>query len=291
MLQVSLIATFASLSDLEKILLDCGALSVTLQDANTSPALEPDWEAARLWPVVKISALFDAETNAEQIRAKLVLALQTDTTIEISVLQDQDWVRGWMDNYPPISFAQRLWICPSWKQCPKPGAIVVTLDPGMAFGTGTHPTTALCLEWLASHSLDNHQIVDFGCGSGILAIAAIRLGARHTWAIDTDPQALRVTRENAKKNKINPNTLNIGTPDSLPQIEADLVVANILSGPLIELAPLLAGITRPGGRIILSGILIDQAPEVANKYAEFFTIRPTKTNEDWVLIEGERTTK
>lgn len=291
MLQISLIATLESLVVLEKILLDCGALSVTLQDAADSPELESDWSTSGLWPQMRISALFDGQADAQQIRAKLSLAVQADTVIRISELRDQDWVRGWMESYQPMSFGQRLWICPSWKPCPEPDATVVTLDPGMAFGTGTHPTTALCLEWLASQPLDNHKVVDFGCGSGILAIAAIRLGARHAWAVDIDPKALTVTRENAKKNNINPNSISTAPPDSLPQMKADLVIANILSGPLLDLTPVLANMTRPGGKIILSGILIDQALEVANKYTDFFTMGSPKTKEGWALIEGERKAK
>jgi ribosomal protein L11 methyltransferase len=162
------------------------------------------------------------------------------------------------------------------------------LDPGLAFGTGTHPTTALCLEWLESHPLDDCELIDYGCGSGILAIAAIKLGARFAWAVDIDARAHAVTLENAEKNNILANRISTIAPESLPAVEADLVVANILSGPLMELSRILASMTRPGGRIILSGILIDQAHVVANKYAEFFTMGPPKTKEGWVLLEGER---
>ena len=291
MLKISLVSSLKNLNDLEEILLECGALSVTLQNAAESPVLEPNRCPNTLWPETKVSALFDAKVDIEQIRAKLSMTVQTNTPIEISVLQDQDWVRMWMEKYQPMRFGQRLWICPSWKRFSRPDAIVVILDPGLAFGTGSHPTTALCLEWLASHCLDDFQVIDYGCGSGILAIAAIKLGAQFAWAVDIDPQAQKVTRDNARKNNIHTNRISTKTPESLPLVKADLVVANILSGPLMELSRILADIAKPGGRIILSGILIDQARAVANKYADFFAMGSPKTKEGWVLLEGERIAK
>ena len=171
------------------------------------------------------------------------------------ILEDKDWVREWMDQFHPVQFGARLWICPSWLTPPEPTAINVMLDPGLAFGTGTHATTALCLEWLDSAPLSGKLVIDYGCGSGILGIAALKLGGNKTYAIDIDPQALLATRQNAEQNQITDQQLEVYYPQSCPLDMADILIANILAGPLASLAQTLNSLIRPGGLLALSGVL------------------------------------
>lgn len=193
-----------------------------------------------------------------------------------------------MDNFHPMRFGQRLWIVPSWHAAPEPDAVNLLLDPGLAFGTGTHPTTALCLEWLDGQHLDNCSVLDFGCGSGILAIAAKLLGAQQLTCTDIDVQALEATRDNASRNGIAAADIPVYLPEDMPQQEFDVVLANILAGPLVALAPQLIGHTRSGGRIALSGILAEQAQEVRDAYSAAFTLDPTAEKDGWVCISGVR---
>lgn len=193
-----------------------------------------------------------------------------------------------MDNFHPMRFGQRLWIVPSWHTAPEPDAVNLLLDPGLAFGTGTHPTTALCLEWLDGQPLDNCNVLDFGCGSGILAIAAKLLGAKQLTCTDIDSQALEATRDNANRNAIDPDDLRVYLPQDMPAGQFDVVLANILAGPLVQLAPQLIGHTRTGGRIALSGILAEQAQEVRDAYSSAFSLDPTAEKEGWVCISGIR---
>lgn len=193
-----------------------------------------------------------------------------------------------MDNFHPMRFGQRLWIVPSWHAAPEPDAVNLLLDPGLAFGTGTHPTTALCLEWLDAQPLDGMQVLDFGCGSGILAIAALLLGAEHAVGTDIDVQALEASRDNAGRNGIDPARLPLYLPEQLPQGQADVVVANILAGPLVDLAPRIIERVKPGGRLALSGILLEQAEEVRSAYTSQFDLDPTAEKDGWVRITGVR---
>jgi ribosomal protein L11 methyltransferase len=190
-----------------------------------------------------------------------------------------------MKNFHPIQFGDRLWICPSWLEAPEPNAINIMLDPGLAFGTGTHPTTALCLNWLDGVDLTGKTVIDYGCGSGILAIAAALLGATRVIGVDIDPQALEATRENAKRNNVKVETYLSG---DCPSIQADVLLANILAGPLQSLAPQFASLTRPGADIVLSGILHTQAQTVADAYGTWFNMNPAMQKEDWVRIDGLR---
>jgi ribosomal protein L11 methyltransferase len=192
-----------------------------------------------------------------------------------------------MDNYHPIAFGQRLWIVPSWRQAPDPTAINIKLDPGLAFGTGTHATTALCLEWLDQHLQGAPRVIDFGCGSGILAIAAAKLGSAEVYAVDNDPQALIATRANAEKNGLVDN-IRVSTPDAVPQQTVNILLANILAQPLIDLAPKLSGLVKAQGDIVLSGILEDQAQDVINAYTPFFIMDPMVKKDDWVRLHGIR---
>ena len=190
-----------------------------------------------------------------------------------------------MDDYKPMQFGRRLWVCPKHIEPPEPEAVNLMLDPGLAFGTGTHPTTALCLQWLDNASLAGKQILDFGCGSGVLAIASLMLGAEHCDAVDIDPQALEATKDNASENNVS-DSLQVMKPEQLPAQQYDIVLANILAGPLVELAPQLATYTKPGGSIVLSGILETQANDILASYAQWFDLDTPLVQDDWVRISG-----
>src|SRR5690606_25394554 len=203
-------------------------------------------------------------------------------------IADQDWERSWMDNFKPMRFGRRLWIVPSWHEAPEPDAVNLLLDPGLAFGTGTHPTTALCLEWLDSQGLDGLQVIDFGCGSGILAIAALLLGADRVTGTDIDPQALEASRDNAQRNQLADERLPLYLPADMPAEPADILVANILAGPLVSLAPQLTGLVKPGGRIALSGILAEQTEEILAAYRDAFELDPVADKDGWLRVSGVR---
>jgi ribosomal protein L11 methyltransferase len=282
---------------LEDALLDIGALSVTLQDSADEPVFEPGVGETPLWQATRVLALFELADDAapaavDALTTGLIVALQQQVPLpawRAEQLQDQAWERAWMADFQPMRFGQRLWICPSWAEPPDPSGVVLALDPGLAFGTGTHPTTALCLEWLDSQQLHDCTVVDYGCGSGILGIAALLLGARRVIAVDNDPQALIATRDNAERNHIAPERLVTCLPGQLPEdCTADVMVANILAGPLQSLAPLLSGLTRSGGRLALSGILAEQAEAVAGAYRATFGLAPIAQRDEWVRIDGVR---
>nr|WP_019216081.1 50S ribosomal protein L11 methyltransferase [Legionella tunisiensis] len=231
---------------------ETGALSITLTDKNDEPVLEPEPGTTPLWPDVVINALYDDEQDAEQ--AKLLLAPQhPHLGFSIQHLADQDWERAWMDDFKPQRFGKRLWICPSWLEPPEPQAVNLILDPGLAFGTGTHPTTSLCLTWLEQADLNNKAVIDYGCGSGILALAALKLGAAKVQAVDIDEQALQATQNNALTNGIDQQQLYIGFPQSL-QTPADLLIANILLAPLMTLRNTFKELLNPHGILVVSGI-------------------------------------
>jgi ribosomal protein L11 methyltransferase len=272
---------------LEDALLECGAVSVTLQDNADEPVLEPGVGETPLWSATKVIALFTEDAAIEIVLAALVAEFPNLPTWTLERIEDQAWERAWMADFQPMRFGQRLWICPSWCEPPDPNGVVLALDPGLAFGTGTHPTTALCLEWLDSASLKNTTVLDYGCGSGILAIAALLLGAERAIAVDNDPQALIATRDNALRNRIDPQRLLTFTPEQLPgDCTADITVANILAGPLQALAPMLARHTRRGGEITLSGILDEQAEAVAASYRPAFAMQRAITKDGWVRLSG-----
>ncbi|HEY9050373.1 MAG TPA: 50S ribosomal protein L11 methyltransferase [Gammaproteobacteria bacterium] len=271
----------------EQALLDVGALSVTLQDAEDNPVLEPAPGETPLWDKIILTGLFDADNNSEQLKLAIQKRLGKDIGLKAEQLEDKDWIRAWMDDYKPMSFGQRLWVCPKHLPPPDPDAINLMLDPGLAFGTGTHPTTALCLQWLDSADLTNKTVLDFGCGSGVLAIAALLLGATHCDAVDIDPQALEASRDNAESNQVS-DKLAVMLPKQLPQKQYDIVLANILAGPLVEQAPLLTAHLKPGGHIVLSGILQTQASEILNAYAPWCTLDPVTVKEDWIRVNGTK---
>ena len=288
-LQVRLAITPDQAAFYEDALLDVGAVSVTFMDAEDQPIFEPDLGTTPLWTHTHLLALFEGDADAEQVLAHLRL-LTGDELPEHQVerIEDQDWERSWMDNFQPMRFGRRLWIVPSWHAAPEPDAVNLLLDPGLAFGTGTHPTTALCLQWLDAQPLQGCTVLDFGCGSGILAIAALLLGAERAVGTDIDPQALEASRDNANRNGIDPAQFPVYLPQDLPAEQADVVVANILAGPLVQLAPQITALVKPGGRLALSGVLAEQADEVRAAYADAFVLDPTAEQDGWVRISGVR---
>ena len=286
-LQVRLAITPEQAETYEDALLEVGAVSVTFMDAEDQPIFEPDLGTTPLWSHTHLLALFEADTDETALIAHLQLLCGGSLPEHhVERIEDQDWERSWMDNFQPMRFGQRLWIVPSWHAAPEPDAVNLLLDPGLAFGTGTHPTTALCLEWLDGQTLDNCSVLDFGCGSGILAIAALLLGAPQAVGTDIDPQALEASRDNASRNGIDPARFPVYLPADLPQQPADVVVANILAGPLVSLAPQITALVKDGGRLALSGILAEQAEEVRAAYAGAFDVDPTATKDGWVRISG-----
>ena len=269
-------------------LTELGALSVTFQDAADQPLFEPPPGETPLWSDTLITGLFEADSDIEIISQRL--HQQHDSRISAirsEILEDKDWVREWMEYYEPMDFGHDLWIVPSHHTPPRPQATNIFLDPGLAFGTGTHPTTSMCLRWLAAHPPQGLTLIDYGCGSGILAIAGAKLGAKAVIAIDNDPQALLATRTNAENNEVS-NIIECGGVNySIPD-PADCLVANILAGPLVELSGLFSEICRPGGTIVLSGILQEQAEMVSKAYADRFSLNGHQQQGDWILLSGQR---
>ena len=206
---------------------------------------------------------------------------------KLEQLEDKDWEREWMDNFHPMKFGERLWICPSWCEIPDPDAVNVMLDPGLAFGTGTHPTTALCLTWLDGLDLQGKTVVDFGCGSGILSLAALKLGAKKVIGIDIDPQALQASLANAKRNNVD-DRLELYLPQDQPTLTADIVVANILAGPLRELAPTIIEFVGDKGLLALSGVLEEQAQSLQEIYGQWCDMAPVTVQDEWVRLNGQR---
>jgi len=293
-IQVSVAATDNNFHLVEETLLSLGAQSITFKDAADNPILEPGPGETPLWKDAIITGLFDDSHIVEILRKQIRQHLDNDKLdVEISSLPDQDWTRAWMDAFKPMLFGKHLWVCPKHIEPPDPQAVNLRLDPGLAFGTGTHPTTSLCLRWLDAHVCAEsgyRNVLDYGCGSGILAIAAIMLGAKAADCVDIDDQALQATRDNAEVNQVLHQISTYQPPDLEANGEYELVLANILSGPLTELAPMLAKHCRPGSDLVLSGILSDQAESVSLAYAEFFNMSTTETLDDWVLLHGKRKT-
>ncbi|MGI9320941.1 MAG: 50S ribosomal protein L11 methyltransferase [Thiogranum sp.] len=267
-----------------------GALSVSFEDAADQPLFEPDPGTAPLWSATRITALFEATADISTLKQRLASTFGKTVIgrLHEDTLQDQDWERAWLDQFHPMQFGRRLWVCPAGQRpaCDE-NAVLIDLDPGLAFGTGTHATTALCLQWLDGHPPVNAQVLDYGCGSGILAIAALKLGAATAWGVDIDRQALWASRENAARNGVAAG-LSTGLPDTLPDQCFDVLLANILANPLIELAPRLAGLIRSGGDLVLSGILGEQADAVRAAYERWFSLSETVERDGWVCVHGAR---
>ncbi|WP_298635595.1 50S ribosomal protein L11 methyltransferase [uncultured Umboniibacter sp.] len=273
----------------EDLLLATGSHAITLRDNEDEPVLEPGVGETPLWSNTQITALYDADINVDA----LINVIQEHWTGELpsyraEILENKDWERAWMDNYHPMQFGERLWICPSWKAAPNPNAVNLMLDPGLAFGTGTHPTTSLCLKWLDEQSWSGELVLDFGCGSGILAIAALLLGADTAVGVDIDPQAVDATYENATRNRIDPSRISVFLPEGAPEVLADVTIANILAGPLEALSDKLIGQTKLGGKIVLSGLLAEQAEIVAKSYEHAIKWNPVTLQDGWARLDGTR---
>jgi ribosomal protein L11 methyltransferase len=272
---------------LEDELVELGATSVTLEDAADDPVLEPAPGETPLWPTIRLHALFDGEADADAIADAIAVRFPLAPRPRVTDVEDKAWEREWLKDFHPMRFGHRLWVCPGGQPAGDADAVRIELDPGLAFGTGTHPTTAMCLEWLDGRDLRDRAVVDYGCGSGILAIAALKLGASSAHAVDIDPQALIATQENAARNGIGPE-LTVTSDPSLPGASADVLVANILAGPLVELAPRLAAAIRAGGELALSGVLAEQVDVVTAAYRPWFDITFAGTRDGWGLIGGQR---
>ena len=271
----------------EDLLWSLGALSVTLEDAADDPVLEPRPGEMPLWPTVRIRALFEDGADPREVVAAHAAAFPGWPAAAAAAVADRAWEREWLKDFHPMRFGRRLWVCPGGQPAGDPDAIRIELDPGLAFGTGTHPTTAMCLEWLDGAALAGRRVVDYGCGSGILSIAALKLGAARVHAVDLDPQAIVATRENAVRNGV-ADRLDVTTDPGLADAAADALVANILAGPLVELAPRFAAALRTDGDLALSGVLVGQSGSVTAAYRPWFDIALTATREDWGLIVGRR---
>ncbi|WP_163393065.1 50S ribosomal protein L11 methyltransferase [Enterovibrio norvegicus] len=290
-IQIKLNATIENAETIGDMLMDeAGALSVTFLDAKDTPVFEPLPGETRLWGETDILALYDAETDMDAVLAILKASplLANDFAYKVEQLEDKDWERAWMDNFKPMQFGQRLWVCPSWCDAPDPNAVNIMLDPGLAFGTGTHPTTALCLQWLDGQELTGKTVIDFGCGSGILSLAALLLGAEKVIGIDIDPQALQASKDNAERNGV-ADRLELYLPQDQPDnLKAEFVVANILAGPLRELSPVIKSLMTPNGKLAMSGVLDTQAESVADCYRDELTIDDIIVKEEWCRITGQK---
>jgi ribosomal protein L11 methyltransferase len=266
---------------------ECGATAVTFVDSKDDPILEPLPGEFRLWPATRMQALFEG-SEPEHLVLLLSQGLGIPATlIRARIVEDRIWEREWLKDFHAMRFGERLWICPHHEQVADPNAVVVKMDPGMAFGTGTHPTTALCLEWLDRRPMAAARVIDYGCGSGVLAVASVKLGAAEADCFDIDPQALIATRDNAESNGVADRVRLHNSADTLPG-GVDVLLSNILSGPLCELAPHFAALVRPGGDLVLAGLMEHEVSDVTHAYDAWFDIRPFGQREGWVGLSGRR---
>jgi ribosomal protein L11 methyltransferase len=290
-LRLCFVCNAGAAAELAEHLSACGALAVSLDDAEDQPLYEPASGTTPLWSHTRVSGLFPGDDDPAALLSKLERRSAPGTLRApwVEVLEDRDWVRVYRDTFEPTCFGGRLWVVPSWSA---PVAldhdqVSITLDPGIAFGTGHHPSTALCLSWLAGELLQQRTVVDYGCGSGILAIAAAVLGAKRVWAVDHDEQALAATRRNAEANAVT-DRVEALVPAELPSLTADLLVSNILANTLMDLAEAFCGLLAPGGRLALAGVLQEQSPRVVARYAPWCSLSTHARDGDWVLLDGTR---
>jgi ribosomal protein L11 methyltransferase len=268
----------------------CGAVAVTYSDAGDTAVLEPLPGQFVLWHATRVHALFaaaSAQESAGLLRALSTTLARSAQDLSIRCVPDKPWVREWLKDFHALRFGARLWICPRHESVADPAAAVVYLDPGMAFGTGSHATTALCLEWLDRQVTCGERVIDYGCGSGILALAAIKLGAAQVFCFDIDPQALIATADNAAGNAIAAQVTVCASATDLP-LAVDLLVANILAAPLCALAPQFASLVRPGGQLLLAGLLEDEAHKVTQANSACFHMQPCGKRAGWVALSGRR---
>ncbi|MBI2382679.1 MAG: 50S ribosomal protein L11 methyltransferase [Gammaproteobacteria bacterium] len=288
-LQLSVVSAHPEFA--EEVMLAHGAASVILVDAADDPVFEPWPGQTPLWRHTRTVGMFPAGHDLDAVETALRTTLPDGDKLPIarSRLEDQEWVRVWLKDWKPLRFGAHLWVSPQEKlaEIDDPQAIVVMLDPGLAFGTGTHPTTALCLDWLAAQDLRGRTVLDYGCGSGILAVAALKLGAASAVGVDIDPQALLATRDNAVANGVG-DRMRTYLPEILPAAAYDVVLANILARPLVDLAPRLAPCVKPGGSIVMAGLLTRQADEVRAAYAPFVGFGAGAVRDDWQRLDGTR---
>ena len=277
----------------EQAAFGCGAIAVTFVDAHAEDlhraVLEPAPGEMRLWSATRVKCLFEDSAAAPRASAESLAAiLGIDAAlIEVQPVADRRWEREWLKDFHALRFGEHLWICPHHERVSAPDAVVVTLDPGLAFGTGTHPSTALCLTWLDAHPPIGARVIDYGCGSGVLGLAAARLGAAEVHAFDIDPQALIATAENAAVNQLQRRLQVHGSAAGLPAA-SDLLLANILAGPLCALAPSFAALVRPGGQVVLAGLMEHESMDVTAAYAACFDVAPFAARDGWVCLSGPR---
>lgn len=270
-----------------EILLDeLGAVSISIVDSEDSPIFVEEVDTMPFWRQITLTALFVEDIELQTLQNPIEEALASPIELSKRETQDQDWQKKWMQNFQPMQFSERLWVCPSWITYPDPFAINIQLDPGLAFGTGTHPTTALCMQWLANYSLADKTVMDFGCGSGILAIAAYYLGAKKIVAIDHDSQAIQATGLNANINGIDSDMLQMILSDSPPQQSCDVIIANVLLLPLLKYSTDFAEAMSPSSKIILSGILGQQLEQMKQVYEPTFKFDNIHSKKEWLLIEA-----
>ena len=293
-LQLRLETNRDNVETLEDLMLATGAVAVTMEDNADQPVLEPGVGETPLWGQIRITGLYPADANMDDVLDAFPAGLLQQTNQRVEILEDKDWEREWIKHYQPMQFGQRLWVCPSWLEPPDPGAVNLLLDPGLAFGTGTHPTTDLCLRQLDGMDLDGRTGVDYGCGSGILAVAALKLGATTMLGVDNDPQALAASRDNTQRNSLAADRLPVALPEDVDQHawaqRAELVIANILAGPLIDLSTTLLHFLQPGGTLLLSGLLQTQADELCQHYADRIPLQVVGEKDGWVCLRGKRPT-
>ncbi|WP_188149931.1 50S ribosomal protein L11 methyltransferase [Teredinibacter waterburyi] len=278
---------------LESALQTVGAQAVTMEDNADQPIFEPELGETPLWQETCVTGLFEADIDSDAILAEVERLYLQKAHIELQdahwhLLEDKDWEREWMTHYHPIQCADKLWICPSWTPPPDPAATNIMLDPGLAFGTGTHPTTFLCLQWLAEQDMTEKTAIDYGCGSGILGIACLLLGAKHVSGTDIDPQALLATQDNVTRNDLAADCFPVFFPDKCPTEPCDLVAANILAGPLVELAPTLIALLKAGGKICLSGVLSSQQDAIVAAYGDHIDFNEVRTKDEWICVTGTK---
>lgn len=285
--QISIITNENTAPKLADFFSNLGAVSVTYMDAEDEPVYEPGIGETKIWSNTQVIALFELDAEPELIKTLVFQQFKNDELHDWQheAVADQEWERAWMEYYKPMKFADKLWVCPTNQEQFEPGTVCLTLDPGLAFGTGTHPTTALCLEWLASHDLTGKTVIDYGCGSGILAVAAILLGANIAHAVDIDPQAITATQSNALKNNVQ-DKIKCYLPEQFYPFQADIVLANILAKPLIDMSEQICALLVSGGQLVLSGILREQAESVISAYQQNINFNPLIQQEDWIRLDG-----
>ena len=290
--QITLSSSPENSEFLEDMLLLCGAGAVSMLDGADQPVFEPIKGTTPLWQDTQVMGLFEADTDADALLDylgngwKATFANAPFPNYKLEILEDKDWERQWIDRFEPLKFGSRLWVCPSWKPVPDPMAVNLMLDPGLAFGTGSHPTTALCLQWIAEQDWQGKTVIDYGCGSGILAIGAMLMGAKRVLGVDNDTQALTATKDNAQRNGIAAQAIPVFLPENTPKEAVDVMLANILAGPLIDMAAHLAELTKARGLITLSGILEHQADAVVEAYSPWFDMHTVVSKDEWVRIDG-----